>query len=96
MSAYLVGEIEVHDAEGYQRYAARSKAVVEKFGGRFIARGGPTTPLEGGKPERRVVLVEFANSEDARRFYASPDYQELVPIRQAASNGRLFVVEGVN
>lgn len=95
MTAYLVGELEVHDPDGYQRYASRSKAVVEKFGGRFIARGGATTPLEGNRPERRVVLVEFPNADDARRFYDSPDYQELVPIRQAASYGRLFVVEGV-
>jgi uncharacterized protein (DUF1330 family) len=31
----------------------------------------------------------------ARRFYDSPAYQAILPLRQAASRGRLYLVEGV-
>lgn len=95
MVAYLVGELEVHDPDGYQRYASRSRAVVERHGGRYIARGGATTRLEGDPPEKRIVLVEFPSVAVAEGFYSSPEYQELVPIRQAAASGRLFVVAGL-
>jgi uncharacterized protein (DUF1330 family) len=94
MVAYLVGELEVHDPNGYQHYASRSRAVVERHGGRYIARGGATLQLEGNPPEKRIVLVEFPSVGAAETFYASPEYQELVPIRQAAAKGRLYVVDG--
>ena len=40
MVAYLIEEMTVHDTEGYARYAKQSPAVVKKFGGRYLARGG--------------------------------------------------------
>jgi uncharacterized protein (DUF1330 family) len=41
------------------------------------------------------VVIEFPDMAAARRFYDSPDYQAILPLRQAASRGRLYLVEGV-
>jgi uncharacterized protein (DUF1330 family) len=95
MAAYVVGEIDVRDAAGYQAYALLSPAAVKKFGGRFIARGGATHTLEGAPPPKRVVIVEFSSVDEAKAFYNSKEYQAIIPLRQAASEGRLFVVEGL-
>ena len=95
MVAYVIGEIDVRDAETYGSYAKESPKAVKKFGGRFIARGGRTHSLEGEGPPSRVVIVEFDTVADAKAFYNSKEYQDIVPLRQAASAGRLFVVEGL-
>jgi uncharacterized protein (DUF1330 family) len=95
MSAYVIGEMDVSDADLYAQYAKKSPAAVAKYGGRFIARGGKTHSLEGGSPASRIVVVEFATVDDAKAFYHSDDYQVLIPQRQAGSRGRLFIVEGV-
>jgi uncharacterized protein (DUF1330 family) len=93
MPAYFVAEIEVLDPEGYKPYIAPAGASITQYGGRFIARGGTTELVEGGPEPKRVVITKFADIEAARRWYNSPEYQAVLPIRLANSRGRAFIVE---
>jgi uncharacterized protein (DUF1330 family) len=94
MAAYVIGEIEVTDPVPYEEYRKQVPAVVTKYGGRFIVRGGKAETLEGGSPPRRMVVVEFPSMEQALKWYRSPDYAPLIKMRQKASRGRVIVVEG--
>ena len=94
MAAYVIGEIEVTDPQVYEEYRRQVPAVVAKYGGRFIVRGGAVEPLEGGWSPKRVVALEFPSMEQARSWYHSPEYAPLVALRQRASRGRLVLVEG--
>jgi uncharacterized protein (DUF1330 family) len=94
MAAYFVAEIEVTDAEGYRPYAAQAGATVAQYGGKHLARGGKVELVEGEPEPQRVVITEFADIEAARRWYNSPEYQAILPIRLANSRGRTFIVEG--
>jgi len=93
MPAYIIGEIEVTNAEGYESYRSQVGAITEKYGGSYIVRGGEAEALEGESSGRMVVL-QFADLDAAKRWYYSPEYQSLVSIRQANSTGRLTLVEG--
>ena len=65
-----------------------------RFGGSFLVRGGKAELIEGaGEPERTVV-IEFPDSDTARRWYHSDEYQQALKIRQANSSGRVILVEG--
>jgi uncharacterized protein (DUF1330 family) len=68
--------------------------VVAQYGGHFVIRGGEPQVLEGDWPAPRVVVIGFSDEAAARRFYDSPEYQEIVPIRQAASRGTLAILPG--
>lgn len=92
MTAYIIAEIDVADAAGYEPYKKMASESIQRHGGRFVARGGRTVSLEGEKP-KRVVIVEFPSVEAAEKFYRSPDYQSAVQVRQKVSKGRLFIVE---
>jgi uncharacterized protein (DUF1330 family) len=94
MPAYFVAEIEVTDPEGYRPYAARAGETVTQYGGKHLARGGKVELVEGEPEPQRVVITEFADIEAARRWYNSPEYQAILPIRLANSRGRTFIVEG--
>lgn len=94
MSAYVIGEIEVTDAAAYEEYRRQVLPVVQKYGGRFIVRGGKVEALEGGWAPRRLVALEFPSMEQARKFYRSPEYAPLIALRQKASRGKLVLVEG--
>jgi uncharacterized protein (DUF1330 family) len=91
---YLIGEIDVRDAETYRTYAAQVPAILAKHGGRYLARGGATVPYEGAAPASRVVIVEFPSVAAARAFYESPEYTAAAKLRQKASASRMFIVEG--
>ncbi len=95
MTAYVIAQVDVHDPERYVEYRTMVPASVEKFGGRFIARGGQAEVLEGEKQlPQRLVIIEFASMERAKAWWASEEYREAKALRQATSNGTLFLVEG--
>jgi len=94
MSAYVIAEIEVVDPAAYEDYRKQVPAVVARFGGRFIVRGGKIDPREGGWAPKRIVVVEFPSMAQAQKWYDSPDYAPLIKLRQKASKGKVILVEG--
>ena len=94
MAAYVIAEVEVTDAESYKLYADQAPGITQPAGGRYLARAGHVEALEGEPPRSRVVVIEFDDLETARAFYYGRAYQDIIPLRQAASRGRLFLVDG--
>lgn len=95
MPAYVVATLEVTDPEGLAPYGAAVPAVVEEYGGRYLARGGATELFEGDAPTDRVVIIEFPSVEAARRWYLSPEYSQIRPIREKSARGSLLITDGV-
>ena len=96
MPAYFVAEIETTNPAGMEPYRAAVPATITQYGGRFVTRGGATQLLEGGPEPKRIVILEFADTAAAKRWYESPEYQKILPIRLANSTGRAFIVEGAS
>ena len=95
MPAYVVAEVSVTNPEGYKEYSAQVPGTIEKYGGRFLVRGGKSQPLEGDWPERRRVIIEFPSADAARKWFDSPEYEKPKALRKANSEGRLLLIEGV-
>ena len=94
MSAYVIAEIEVIDPAAYEDYRKQVLAVVTKYNGKFLVRGGKVEPREGGWTPKRVVVLEFPSMAQAQTWYASPEYAPLIKLRQKAAKGKLILVEG--
>ncbi len=95
MPAYIMVQIRITDPERYKEYVAQVQPTVEKYGGRFLVRGGAYEVLEGDWPERRQVVLEFPTRALARAWYDSPEYAPLLRLRHSASQGRAILIEGV-
>ena len=95
MPAYVIAHIDVKDPARYEDYKKMSPVSIEKFGGRFIARGGKTEVLEGTWQPKRLVLLEFPTVERAREWWGSDEYAPAKALRQATSSGDMIVVEGL-
>ncbi|WP_456391260.1 DUF1330 domain-containing protein [Profundibacter sp.] len=93
--AYWVGHIIVHDAGGYEKYRAANAVAFEKYGAKFLVRGGEQTVREGSSYPRTVVL-EFKDLATAQACYDSPEYQAAKALRDPVSEGNLVIVEGYN
>ncbi len=94
MPAYVIANVQVTDPGAYEPYRPLAAASIARFGGRFIVRGGNVDLLEGEPQPDRIIVIEFPDADTARRWYHSEEYQKAVKIRQAASRGRLLLVEG--
>ncbi len=95
MSVYIVVDIDVKDQEAYEEYRKLAPAVIEKYGGRYLVRGGEITPGEGDWGLHRVVILEFPSSDRAKEFFTSDEYAPVAEIRHKAATSRSFMVEGV-
>ena len=96
MPAYFVAELEINNPAGYEPYRAAVPATIAQYGGRYLTRGGTAELIEGGPEPKRVVILEFSDAAAVKRWYGSPEYQKILPIRLANSTGRVFIVEGVS
>jgi uncharacterized protein (DUF1330 family) len=94
MPAYIIAEIQVTDPTAYEGYRPLAAASIARFGGRYAVRGGNIDLLEGEPEPGRIVVIEFPDTDAARRWYRSEEYQKALRIRQSTSRGRVFLVEG--
>jgi uncharacterized protein (DUF1330 family) len=95
MPAYVVVEIAVHDAQTYERYKPLAPPAITAYGGRYLARGGATEALEGTWSPPRFVILEFPSAERARAWWSSPEYAAAKALRQASTETRMLLVEGL-
>jgi uncharacterized protein (DUF1330 family) len=95
MAAYVLTSIEVTDPEGYEGYKKLSGPSIEKYGGRFLVRGGKVETIEGEWDLKRFVIAEFESMEQAHKWYNSPEYAEAKAIRLGTSTANMVFVEGL-
>ncbi|MGQ4274461.1 DUF1330 domain-containing protein [Terrihabitans sp. B22-R8] len=91
---YWIGRVSVSDAEGYKQYAAQGPAVVAKFGGKYLARGGTFEAVQGEARDRNVI-IEFPSFQAALDCWNSPEYQAAKAHRDGRCEAEFVVVEGL-
>jgi uncharacterized protein (DUF1330 family) len=97
MPAYVIVDIDVHDPDLYHRdYAPHAPATIERYGGRYIARGGAVEVREGDWEPGRLVVIEFPDVDAARRWHDSEEYRPLRDVRDRAATARLIITEGLS
>jgi len=94
MPAYIVSDLTIKDAEAIKEYRTRAAASIARHGGRYLVRGGAVERLEGDW-QPNIIVVEFPDSDAARRWYRSPEYAAALEVRDQALTRNLILVEGV-
>ena len=95
MPAYVIATIEVTDPALFDTYRAQVPATIDKFGGKYLVRGGEVEVVEGDQPTRRTVVLEFENLERARGWYYSDEYAGPKELRIQSTISNVAIVEGV-
>lgn len=96
MPAYVISNVEATDQTRAAEYRALAQETVERYGGKFVVRGGAMEVLEGEwSTSKRVVIIQFDSVEHARRWYESPEYARARAIAKEALIRTLLVVDGI-
>ena len=95
MPAYIIVRLETETPGLLKDYQAATPAIIAKYKGRFIARGGKVVTLEGQEESRRVVIIEFPEMADAEAFYHSPEYAQARKLREGIAEAEFIAVEGM-
>jgi uncharacterized protein (DUF1330 family) len=91
---YILAEVNVTDPEVFDAYRPLAQASVERFGGKYLVRGGPTRTLEGERMLSRLVLLEFPSPERAIDWYNSAEYRAAVNMRLKSADTEVFLLTG--
>ncbi|MFG3116415.1 DUF1330 domain-containing protein [Streptomyces sp. NPDC048197] len=75
-------------------YLDRIQPTLDPFGGRFRVHNAQVEVREGEWPGF-VVVIEFPGIDEARAWYDSPAYQEILPLRTRHIEGDCVLVPGV-
>ena len=94
MAGYVIADIDVTDPVAYQEYVKLTPAIIAKYGGKFLVRGGEAEVVEGTWTPNRVVVLEFESLERAKEFYHSEEYRPVMEIRHKSAVSNLVIVEG--
>lgn len=93
---YWIAHVEIADAGPYPLYVEGARPAFERFGGRFLARGGAHTEMEGAMGRSRHVLIEFPSYQAALDCWNSEAYQAARAHRTPVSEATIVIVEGLD
>jgi uncharacterized protein (DUF1330 family) len=91
---YWMAMVDISDPENYPQYMAANKAAFEKYGAKFLVRGGQGEVVEG-PAATRLVIIEFDSYRTALDCFHSSEYQAALKLRRLYSTAHLAIVEGV-
>ncbi len=94
MPAYIIALINVNDREEYNQYRAGVHDILNKYKGEIIVSNENIEIIEGEWPYTKTVVVRFPSTEEAKRWYESPEYQEIAQHRFNATTTNLILIEG--
>ena len=94
MSVYFIAQITIHDHETYKRYLDGADAILARHAGEVVVVDDSPSILEGRWPCTRTAVIRFRNEDDPKRWYESPEYQDLVQYRHQASEANIVLVQG--
>jgi uncharacterized protein (DUF1330 family) len=95
MNYYAVAELSVTDPTWVRSYVADVTPMVERYGGRYLARTTGVEKMEGERtPPQVFLIIEWASKEAADAFYESEEYRPYREARRAGAENEFFLVAG--
>lgn len=95
MSVYFVLDIEkVSNQQKMAEYSQRGVESIKQYGGKLVVIGGAPETVEGNWQPHGVAILEFEDKAHFKRWYDSPEYQEVIPLRLQSTDSRAMLLQG--
>ncbi|MEP0233740.1 MULTISPECIES: DUF1330 domain-containing protein [Stappiaceae] len=92
MPAYWIARSLINDPVAYKRYTDQVPAIVTKYGGKVLARGGKFQIMEGPAKFKRFVVIEFPTFEQGVACFQSAEYDEAARHRRENGAGEVETI----
>ena len=95
MNCYMIVIAEITDRQRFlEGYAREVPKLVERFGGRYIVKGGGGDFLENGWCDRPSALVsQWPDKASALAFWNSPEYAQAKKLREGVGRFQVTLIE---
>lgn len=98
--AYLIGQIDVTDPNGYAKeYLPKAREIIKAHGGKLVAAAGAAAAGSqvvaiDGNPPKRVVIYMYPTMEALQAWRNDPAYVQVRAIGERYATYHTFAVEG--
>lgn len=82
MTSYITAEFTPKNKESLQIYSAKAASTIAQFKGEFLVKG-LTQVLVGASDYQYKAIIAFPSKELALGWFDSPEYQQLIDVRNA-------------
>ncbi len=96
MSCYFLVDVYVDEAKGrglYDDYIAKVKPIVEKFGGKYLARTEKVISLNPLRKPQRVIMIRFPSKAHLEECFSSNAYRQIMHEREDSVDARALIVD---
>lgn len=96
MSTYLINQLRIPGGipnDAGLDYLEQVESTAKSYGGKWLANG-EVTVVEGAWPGL-AVLMEFPDRAAAERWYDSPEYQRIRPLRVNNSISDMVLIDSI-
>jgi len=96
MAAYFIVDVRIpnaNDRQKYDEYIEKVKPIVEKFGGKYIARSEQITALSDQWSPDRFIMIEFRSKDDIHLWLSSEEYKSIAILRESSVKSNAIIVE---
>ncbi len=96
MAAYFIAQYVVNDAAAYGEYGAAAGPTVAAHGGEVLVFDVAAQTMEGTPPGPQTVVIKFEDTDAAKAWYNSDEYQAVVGKRLACTEGFAVLSQSMN
>lgn len=94
MRYYAVAQLDVTDPSWVRDYVSEVTPMVERRGGRYLARSARVETIEGERTPQLAMIIEWPSKEAADAFYDSEEYRAHREARRAGARNEFLLVAG--
>ena len=95
MAAYVIGALQsINDPDKFSEYARVATPTIEQYGGKILVGGDKIEVADGNWSPIGIIVIEFESIEQAKKWYNSPEYHPLAPLRTGSTDSGLISVDG--
>lgn len=92
-AAYVIGHIKVKNEESWVNYRNQVPGTLAPWGAELVCRGRCMDRFSGESAFQDMVVIRFPDTSAMRGWFRSPEYQALIPLREAAAEVLLLGFE---
>ncbi|TKV70893.1 DUF1330 domain-containing protein [Bradyrhizobium elkanii] len=98
--AYLIGQIDVTDPDGYAKeYLPKAREIIKAHGGKLVAAAGAAATgsqvvAVDGDPPKRVIIYMYPSMEALQAWRNDPAYTQVRAVGEKYAAYHTFAVEG--
>jgi uncharacterized protein (DUF1330 family) len=92
MSAYLIGQVTVHDAARFAPYVRETSELIARYGGEVLDVVQAVEAVEGSWPVGALTaLVRFPDESALRAFWNSPENAAMKDLRHYSATSNVAI-----